>query len=306
MLENPDGPRRPLPRVGAGEDDEMKYRQGDRVRHPNMKEWGIGEVLQDSAGGKTHVFFVGAGEKALSNSHVALLRLTGVEAENTLLDNLHLPSSPKLKYRSLTDSIEEFLQSYPGGFHGDRFRTQERDYKEAAHRLGLETLGESQLAELCEAEAYDEVCKRARKLVGATNLMFPNEKMAFNDSLQGTESRQTFAETLKDVLHGTDKLEDRFKRYAGMLQDIGAGKWTTATYFQFLLMPDRYMFIKPTVTQKAAAISAFEIGYTPQINWTTYRLVLEFAAYLKAELSDLKPRDMIDVQSFMWCIKPVV
>ena len=64
------------------------------------------------------------------------------------------------------------------------------------------------------------------------------------------------------------------------------------------------MFLKPTVTQNAAEISGFAINYRPDLNWHTYASVLAFAKYLKAELVELSPRDMIDVQSFMWCIAP--
>ncbi len=282
----------------------MEYHQGDRVRHPNMKEWGIGQVLQDSAGEKTRVFFAGAGEKAISSRYVALLPVTGADAKHPLLDNLHLSSNPKLKFRSLPESIQHFTDQYPQGFYGERFGNQERNYKVAAHELAQETLSKSQLTELCETKAYEEVCKRARKLVGATNLMFPNDKMGFKDSLQSTDAQKAFSEALTDVLYGTDKLKPRFERYAGVLQEIGAGKWTTATYFQFILSPDKYMFLKPTVTQNAASISAFEINYTPQLNWLTYKRVLKFAAYLRDALTELRPRDMIDIQSFMWCIKP--
>ena len=61
---------------------------------------------------------------------------------------------------------------------------------------------------------------------------------------------------------------------------------------------------KPTITQHAAALCGFEINYRPEVNWLTYDLVLKFSQYLKDELVDLRPRDMIDVQSFMWCIAP--
>jgi hypothetical protein len=64
------------------------------------------------------------------------------------------------------------------------------------------------------------------------------------------------------------------------------------------------VFLKPTVTQNAAEISGFAINYRPDLNWLTYASVLTFANYLKAELVGLLPRDMIDVQSFMWCIAP--
>ena len=92
--------------------------------------------------------------------------------------------------------------------------------------------------------------------------------------------------------------------FAKVLEELGADKWTTVSYFLFILLPEKYMFVKPTVTQNAAEISAFELNYRPQLNWLTYKSVLEFSEYLQSELVELKPRDMIDVQSFMWCISP--
>jgi hypothetical protein len=67
--------------------------------------------------------------------------------------------------------------------------------------------------------------------------------------------------------------------------------------------------LKPVVTQPAAELSAFDINFRPDLNWQTFKSVLDFSEYLKSELKDLKPRDMIDIQSFMWCLgtnkKPV-
>ena len=62
------------------------------------------------------------------------------------------------------------------------------------------------------------------------------------------------------------------------------------------------MFVKPTITQAVADMSAFNIAYTPSLNWNTYNKILKFSEYLKQELHELEPKDMIDVQSFMWCI----
>jgi hypothetical protein len=62
--------------------------------------------------------------------------------------------------------------------------------------------------------------------------------------------------------------------------------------------------IKPTITKNAADICGFDLHYRPALNWATYSAVLRFSELLKNSLVDLKPRDMIDVQSFMWCIRP--
>ena len=156
----------------------------------------------------------------------------------------------------------------------------------------------------CCRERVREVCRRALRVSNVTNLIFPNEKMALKDGLESPANQQAFATALFNLLYGDDNLKPRFERYADILEGIGAAKWTIATYFLFIVSPEEYMFLKPTVTQKTAEISGFDINYRPDLNWRTYASVLAFANYLKAELVGLSPRDMIDVQSFMWCIAP--
>lgn len=280
----------------------MTHKKDDRVRHPAREDWGLGEVLEDSVSGNTRIFFVGSGEKVISDQYVSLRPVVGSAAKHPVLDNLHLSKAPGIKYRSLPDSIQYFLEHYPGGFHGDRFLREERNYKAAAHEMATSLLSESELRGLCAAGEHTEACARAEKVVNATNLMFPNEKMAFRDGIKLPGCQKVFAEGLLEILYGSQDLGERFENYSKLLSLLGADKWTTATYFQFILLPEEFMFIKPIVTQNAAAVSGFEINYRPQLNWVTYKQVLAFSRYLRRELSELKPRDLIDVQSFMWCI----
>ena len=60
------------------------------------------------------------------------------------------------------------------------------------------------------------------------------------------------------------------------------------------------------MTQNAADILNFEINYKSKLNWVTYDSVQNLAKYLRECLGEMKPRDMIDVQTFMWCIDPSV
>ena len=213
-----------------------------------------------------------------------------------------MPREGDRKYQSLQESIEIFLEQYPLGFYGDRFIKCERDYKVQAHQLGQETLNKRELARLLSTDGFAEISRRVLGVSNATNLIFPNEKMSLRDGLRSPDSQAAFVKSLFDLLYGDDDLNLRFERYAGVLERIGAAKWTIATYFLFIVYPEQYAFLKPTVTQNAADISGFEINYRPALNWHTYRSVLAFSNYLKAELVELSPRDMIDVQSFMWCI----
>jgi len=282
----------------------MSYRKGDRVRHPSKGEWGLGEVLEDGKGGNVRIFFVGAGEKTISLRYVQPEKVSAQEAVHPVLDNLKISkTSSGIKYRSLPQSKNYFLEQFPEGFYGQRFKEEEREYKIHAHDLALELLNREKFHALLENDEHTEVCKRALKVVNATNLIFANEKMALKDGLAQSEAECSFSANLFDLLYGEGALEERFSSFSKVLEGIGADKWTTASYFLFIVHPDKFMFVKPTITKHASELCGFEINYKPQLNWLTYKSVLEFSEYLKSELAELNPRDMIDVQSFMWCIR---
>ena len=283
----------------------MKYLKGERVIHPGMSAWGIGEVLEDSGENNVRVFFVGTGEKTLSLKHVTPIRVSGTEAAHPVLDNLRVSESASgIRYQSLPESIQVFLSQFPGGFRGERFYRHERDYKDKTSRQTSDLLGKEPFNALLVAGDHEEVARRAIKLINATNLVYPGEKISLRDGLKDESARSLFSLALHGLLHGEGPFEDRFSGFATVLDDIGAGKWTTATYFPFFLHPSQYMFVKPTITQFAAELCRFELNYTPQLNSRTYHSVLGFSRYLFDALTELEPRDMIDVQSFMWCIAP--
>lgn len=283
----------------------MTYTKGDRVRHPAKEDWGLGEVLENSNGDTARIFFVGPGEKTLSLKYVKPVKVKGSEASNVVLDNLKIDkSSSGIKYQSFPQSINYFLEKFPEGFYGEKFKEEERNYKEQAHGLASELLGKESFDTLIGNQDYAEIVKRALKVSNATNLIFPNEKMSLKDGLKSSEVQQNFSEALYQLLHGNDEFEHRFVSFIKVLEDIDAAKWTIATYFLFIVQADKHMFVKPTITQYSSELCGYEINYKPQLNWLTYKSVLGFSEYIKDELSELKPRDMIDVQSFMWCIAP--
>ncbi len=118
-----------------------------------------------------------------------------------------------------------------------------------------------------------------------------------------------FANRLIDLLYGPAPHQERFEKFVKILYDIGAAKWTIATYFPFLAFPEHEIFVKPEVTKHAARMVGMEIGYQPEVTWDGYERIRQFASSLRDKLlSDgrpgLVPADMIDVQSFMWVIGP--
>ena len=273
---------------------------GNRVRHRARPEWGIGQVL-DVESAKAEVFFVEAGSKVISLRHVSLAILHPAP-NHPLLDGIDAKAVGGSGYRSIRQCIEGFLKAYEGGFYGDAYLRTERDYKVEAHELATTILARAELEPLAASGAFAEICHRAMRVVNKTNLIFPNEKMDLKDGLKSAGRQRMFAVALYELLHGKDDVPSRFQRFAAVLEDMGAGKWTIGTYFPFLLFPDQHQFIKPAYTKNAATICAFEIGYTPHPDWPAYERMLRFSNYLKSELAPLKPRDNIDVQSFIWAI----
>lgn len=197
---------------------------------------------------------------------------------------------------------DKFCAQFPGGFSGAAYAQAERDYKVSAHELMRELLGKAAFTELFLSGDHSEICRRALKVVDKTNLVFPNEKMALKDGLKSAVAQTLFSKTLFSLIHGDSELEQRFTAFTNCLLEVGAAKWTVATYYLFVADPENQMFLKPRVTQEAADVCAFELNYRPELTWLTYKSVLEFSKYLMNELADLKPKDMIDVQSFIWCI----
>lgn len=282
----------------------MDYKKGLRVKHPSVPDWGIGEVLEDTTGDMVRVFFVGSGEKKLSLKDLRLETVDGDMSRHPILDNLKLSLESGLRYRSLPESIRRFLIEFPGGFYGEKFADHERDYKMHTHRLMNELLSRQVLHTLLQKDECEEICRRVMRLMNSTNLIFPNEKMTFRDGLESVAIKRQFSKLLYSHLFAEKPLKTRFIELCEFLEEIKAAKWTIATFFLFTMFPDRHMFIKPTITKNSADICHFDIHYRSDLNWQTYEAVLRFAEFLKTALKDLNPRDMIDVQSFMWCIRP--
>jgi hypothetical protein len=72
------------------------------------------------------------------------------------------------------------------------------------------------------------------------------------------------------------------------------------TVVGFLAQPDRHIFLKPNVTRAAANAYGVRFDYASRPNWATYQSLLSFAERVRRDQHDLGPRDMIDLQSFIW------
>lgn len=199
----------------------------------------------------------------------------------------------------------KFLRIFPDGFHDADYVSLERDYKWAAHRAWREALSEPKLMALLEARAYHEIALTAVRIEARTNLLFSFEKMALRDAVKSAQGAAAFARGLRELLHGVAPLAERFAGWCEAVEALPRRQtrvltWPLVTVFGFLAQPRTHIFLKPNVTRVAARKYGFEFRYHSRPSWEVYRHYLDFAEVVRRDLRDLRPRDQIDIQSFLW------
>jgi hypothetical protein len=203
--------------------------------------------------------------------------------------------------------IRKFLRYFPGGFSNEKYIAWERGYKWNAHQEWEKRLNKDEYTRLLNGKLFAEITKRAVSVESKTNLLFSFEKMALRDGIKSNVSAKLFSEALFDYIYGKKDVQQRFGEFRDMLSALPIKQtrvltWPALTVFGFLANPARDIFLKPVVTRNAARKYGHEFAYSSKPNWETYHSLLHFAEMIKADASKLRPKDMIDIQSFIWVI----
>jgi hypothetical protein len=199
----------------------------------------------------------------------------------------------------------KFLRFFPQGFRDETYIAWERGYKWRAHEQWGEVLDRAAFRSLLRESKFGEIAAHAVRIESRTNLLFSFEKMALRDAVKSGDGARLFAEGLYDFLYGAGGAERRFGRWCATIAALPRKQtrvltWPLVTVFGFIAQPVTHIFLKPNVTRAAAREYGFDFQYKSKPSWETYANFLEFASAVRHDLRDLKPRDMIDIQSFMW------
>jgi hypothetical protein len=151
----------------------------------------------------------------------------------------------------------KFVHYFPKGFRDSLYEDWERGYKWAAHRRWTETLDQASFRKLLKAGKHREIATQAVAIEARTNLLFSFEKMALRDGVKSSAGARTFAQGLYDFLHGTSDMEQRFTRWCEVVARLPRRQtrvltWPIVTVFGFIAAPASHIFLKPTVTRRAA------------------------------------------------------
>jgi hypothetical protein len=199
----------------------------------------------------------------------------------------------------------KFLKFFPEGFQDQTYLDWERNYKWEAHEAWEELLSDELFHERLTRGDFAGIAADAVRIESRTNLLFSFEKMALRDAIRTEEGSRQFVEGLYDWLYGEGEDQARFERWVQVVGALPRKQtrvltWPLLTVFGFVARPYVHLFLKPKVTRRAAFEMGFDLTYRAQPDWETYESLLEFAREVKRDTRDLRPRDMIDVQSFIW------
>jgi len=200
---------------------------------------------------------------------------------------------------------EKFLRFFPGGFRDETYIDWERAYKWNAHEQWEEQLERQQFRKLLSRGDFLEIASRAVRIESRTNLLFSFEKMALRDAVKSAAGAQLFSEGLFQFLHGKAEIRSRFETWVEVVGRLPRRQtrvltWPLLTVWGFIAQPETHIFLKPNVTRIAAREYGFDFKYKSRPSWETYDNLLTFAAQVAKDVKDLRPRDMIDIQSFIW------
>ena len=199
----------------------------------------------------------------------------------------------------------KFLRFFPQGFQDSKYEHWERTYKVNAHEMWKKLLNRQIYNSLLHEKEFSEIAKRAISIEAKTNFLFSFEKMAIRDAVATPEGARLFAEGLANFLWSKKKINDKYLEWAQTIAKLPRKQtrvltWPILTVFGFIAAPKKFIFFKPMVTLIAASKYGFEFNYHTPFSIETLESLLEFVRVLKKDIADLHPRDLIDIQSFIW------
>lgn len=198
-------------------------------------------------------------------------------------------------YFGFDGAVNRFREFFPEEFLSDSYIDKERREKDAAKKM---------LNELAPLDAALDSSVDAASVVRVfqkLNLLASFEKIKVKEMLEGKNGGQ--------FIHGAAVMacgntEAGLREMSAAAKPHGADKWTAATYLPYLWRPEEHMYLKPDATKDFADRvghsfkNKYEAGLKPKV----YESLCDLAKTTEKELAPLKPRDWIDVQSFIWVV----
>jgi hypothetical protein len=230
----------------------------------------------------------------------------------TRFDPRHITLDPV----RLRGSIRLFRWLFSEGFAGQRYRATERDYKEKISDRWQKAAAISSL----DAAINSGTCiAKARELFHALTDE-PSNLLSFRyhppiKELTTEEDARLLVSAVRDLLQSAssdDSVPDvgAFNaRMAPLYARLDEGPRKTAsrsipTLMLWLTYPGREIFVRSELFNRARSALGARAAPSDEalLSTSAYADLRGFAEVVRDGIADLEPLDMIDVQSFLWCV----
>lgn len=298
----------------------------------SQPDWGMGLVIEDAPGHWVLFFEHGGRKKFIKNKAKGLVQVTlDAKALASLETKSHsrhartsttaprkvkkagLPKKAVARFESLAQQILFFEKLFPGGFEGERFTNDERGVAGALAGKGgnksnaIAAAREELSAARFSSATPEELFESATKLLKGTNIVFPIEGAIPFTGLE-PKARAAAMAGLKQLLHGEGDYGLRVERFStsvALKDKKGQPKivsWPFATVFGALFNATTNSCIKPTPFASQAATLGLAVEKAQPVTARGYAQFHEVVTLTQAKLlaAGQKPRDLLDVASFIW------
>lgn len=205
--------------------------------------------------------------------------------------------------------IAKFLYYFPGGFNDPKYIDSERKNIWKAHQLWQKTLSRRQFTDLLNKGQYIQIASDAVRISSKPDLLTSFEKKVLRDAVKSEGGARIFAIGLYNYLYGQGTAHHHFNTFTRVLEtlphkQVSVLTWPAQTVFGFIARPLKHIVVIPRIILTAVEKYGSGISYRHRPDWDTYRSVLDFASRVLKDIKRLKPRDMIDLQSFISVMGP--
>lgn len=199
----------------------------------------------------------------------------------------------------LKGARDRFLRLFPDGFSDIGLLGKDNNGEIPFKRAMAESV-QTQLP-LEKWEEVDDAPEVALRLIQAKSFIDRYTKSDLASVLRSNKAHDYLEICSKFAVGDYEKSSAEFSKH---FKEDNLAKWPALTFFPFFWKPEEHMFLKPEFTREYASRIGHEFNmiYESAPNGDTYKSLLDMAAETKKSISDLLPKDNIDIHSFMWTV----
>lgn len=299
--------------------DDLDHESG-LYRHEKRPEWGVAILAWEKGPRRAYQFEDGRLRKFREGYYSLMKPVEDVPRGKAIINGLEdalerqkSKGNPKVlePVCSFEAQVELFNHLYPEGFHDPDWIADHREdeggralkrHREPVVAQTREALSKERCDELIASDRHGDLVEAVTEILGGTSLVALKHVKPLKRLDEG--ETKTFAEAVRDVLHGEEAFDPRFQRYLGVLTEIYGDQpsWRVATALPALMYPQDEVCVRRSAFVRQAASIAPLARYSRKARARSYRNFRRVASVVRDKLKEAghEPRDFLDVHDFIW------